>query len=136
MAIRIEGAEVINAQLRRIREEISERDVGKPLYKSLMKAANPIVKQAKNNAPVLTGNIKANIRRKRMTKGEYAHFQGAAVGVVVNPKAYYYVFHEEYGARGRAPIPFLRPALEQNEGEAVGVFEREIVKDIKKIWGN
>lgn len=95
-----------------------------------------MLKQAKDNAPVLTGKIKANIKRKRMTKGEYASFQGAAVGVVVNPKAYYAIFHEEYGARGRPPIPFLRPALEQNEGEAVGIFEREIVRNIDQIWGS
>lgn len=134
MAIRIEGGQAINARLRQIRQEMSERDVGKPLYKALMKAANPIFKQAKENAPVLTGNIKANIKRKRLTQGEYAHFQGAAVGVVVNPKAYYYVFHEEYGARGRAPIPFLRPALEQHKDTAVGIFERDIVGQIQRMW--
>ena len=136
MAIRIEGAEAINAQLRRIREEMSERSAGSVLYKSLNKSSEPMLKQAKDNAPVLTGKIKANIKRKRMTKGEYASFQGAAVGIVVNPKAYYAIFHEEYGARGRPPIPFLRPALEQNEGESVGIFEREIVRNIERIWGS
>lgn len=134
MAIRLQGAEAINARLREIRQTIGERATGGVLYKSLNKASTPMMKQAKDTAPLDTGNVKARIRRKRATTGEYAHRQGAAVAIYVQTKAWYYIFHEEYGARGRPPIPFLRPAFEQHKDEAVDTFGVEINRHIDRVW--
>lgn len=141
--MKIEGLSELNAKLHQLRSEVGNKDAGGVLYSSLMFASTPMWQQAQNNAPFLTGVIKANIKRRRLTKGDSANIDGAAIAVYVaiqgsrksRQNAYYYIFHEEYGARGRPPIPFIRPAFDANVSNAESRFAQKMGQRIDKIMG-
>lgn len=141
--MKIEGLNELNAKLHQLREEIGNKDAGGVLYSSLMFASTPMWQQAKTNAPYLTGVIKSNIKRRRLTKGDSANIDGAAIAIYVaiqgsrksRQNAYYYIFHEEYGARGRPPIPFIRPAFDANVSNAESRFSQKMGERIDKIMG-
>lgn len=141
--MRIEGLTELNEKLHRLRDEVGNKDAGKVLYSSLMFASTPMWQHAKANAPVKTGVIQSSIKRRRLTKGESANIDGAAVAIYValqgsrksRQNAYYYIFHEEYGARGRPAIPFIRPAFEANKDGAEDRFAQKLGQRIDKIMG-
>lgn len=141
--MKIEGLSELNARLHQLRSEVGNKDAGGVLYGSLMFASTPMWQQAKTNAPYLTGVIKSNIKRRRLTKGDSANIDGAAIAIYVaiqgsrksRQNAYYYIFHEEYGARGRPPIPFIRPAFDANVSNAEVRFAQKLGERIDKIMG-
>lgn len=141
--MRIEGLVELNEKLHRLREEVGNKDAGKVLYSSLIFASTPMYQQARANAPFRTGVIKGAIKRRRLTRGDSANIDGAAIAVYVEIKgsrksrenAYYYIFHEEYGARGRPPIPFIRPAFDNNQTGATDRFAQKLGEKIDKIMG-
>lgn len=143
MIVQINGLSELNAKLHQIRDEIGNKEAGGVLYSSLMFASTPMYQQARANAPFLTGVIKGSIKRRRLTKGDSANMDGAAIAIYVALKgsrqsrqnAYYYIFHEEYGARGRPPIPFIRPAFDNNIGNAESRFAEKMGQQIDKIMG-
>lgn len=115
---------------------LGNETAGKVLYPSLMNASLPMYKEVKANAPKDTGRVQANIKRRRLTKST----DGAGVAIYVNTgkskdrSAFYYIFHEEYGARGRPPIPFIRPAFERGKDDAAQRFNTQVQKRIDKVW--
>lgn len=141
--MRIEGLEQLNEKLHRLRDEIGNKDAGGALYSSLMFASTPMWQQARANAPYLSGVIKGAIKRRRLTKGDSANMDGAAIAVYValqgsrksRQNAYYYIFHEEYGARGRPAVPFIRPAFESNKDGSTERFAQKLGQRIDKIMG-
>lgn len=141
--MRIDGLEELNEKLHRLRDEIGNKDAGGALYSSLMFASTPMWQQAKANAPYLTGVIKGAIKRRRLTKGDSANMDGAAIAIYValqgsrksRQNAYYYIFHEEYGARGRPAVPFIRPAFESNKDGSTERFAQKLGQRIDKIMG-
>nr|WP_315041314.1 HK97-gp10 family putative phage morphogenesis protein [uncultured Moraxella sp.] len=134
----INGLQEIHEKLKALGNETA----GKMLYPSLMYASTPMFNQVKANAPVLSGNIKRHIKRRRLTKGQSAYLKGAAMAIYVQiegarnspQNAYYYIFHEEYGARGRPPIPFIRPAFDANQQNATERFSNKVTERIEKVW--
>ena len=72
------------------------------LNSEVAKAAHEIEAQAKVNAPVRTGTLRRSIHTVIEQGG-----QRAVIGPSVE-----YGFYVEYGSRGRAPQPFMRPAAE------------------------
>lgn len=141
--MQIIGLNELNSRLHQLRDEFSNKDAGKVLYSSLMFASAPMYQQARANAPFRTGVIKGSIKRRRLTKGESANIDGAAIAIYVALKgkrssrenAYYYIFHEEYGARGRPPIPFIRPAFDNNQADTTDRFAKKLGERIDKIMG-
>ncbi|STY99056.1 phage protein, HK97 gp10 family [Moraxella lacunata] len=141
--MQIKGLDELNKKLHQLRDEVSNKDAGGVLYGSLMFASTPMYKEARANAPFRTGVIKGSIKRRRLTKGDSANMDGAAVAIYVALKgsrksrenAYYYIFHEEYGARGRPPIPFIRPAFDNNQAGATDRFTKKLGERIDKIMG-
>ncbi|OPH36499.1 HK97-gp10 family putative phage morphogenesis protein [Moraxella lacunata] len=141
--MQIKGLDELNKKLHQLRDEVSNKDAGGVLYGSLMFASTPMYKEARANAPFRTGVIKGSIKRRRLTKGDSANMDGAAVAIYVALKgsrksrenAYYYIFHEEYGARGRPPIPFIRPAFDNNQAGATDRFAKKLGERIDKIMG-
>lgn len=137
MTIKIKGLDEIQEKLK----QLSNATNGDILYTSLMNASTPMYKQIRANAPYLTGKLRAAIKRRRLTKGYSANLQGAAVSIYVKmskpraDSAYYYVFHEEYGARGRPPRPFIRPAFDNNQAGAIDRFAQKLGQQIDKIMG-
>ena len=141
--VQINGLDELNNKLKALRDEVGNKDAGKVLYQSLMFASTPMYQQARANAPFLTGVIKGAIKRRRLTKGNSANIDGAAIAIYVaiqgdhksRQNAYYYIFHEEYGARGRPPIPFIRPAFDNNQAGATDRFAQKLGEKIDKIMG-
>lgn len=141
--MRIEGLDELNDKLHQLRDELGNKDSGKVLYSSLMFASTPMYQQARANAPFRTGVIRGSIKRRRLTKGASANIDGAAIAIYVALKgsrksrqnAYYYIFHEEYGARGRPPIPFIRPAFDSGQGGATERFSKKLAERIDKVMG-
>lgn len=141
--VQINGLDELNNKLKALRDEVGNKDAGKVLYQSMMFASTPMYQQARANAPFLTGVIKGAIKRRRLTKGNSANIDGAAIAIYVaiqgnrksRQNAYYYIFHEEYGARGRPPIPFIRPAFDNNQAGATDRFAQKLGQRIDKILG-
>ncbi|OOR83911.1 HK97-gp10 family putative phage morphogenesis protein [Moraxella canis] len=141
--MKLEGFKELNDKLHELRDVVGNRDTGGTLYQSLMYSSTPMLNQAKANAPFLTGVIKASLKRRRLTKGASSNIDGAAVGIYVALKgkreertnAYYFIFHEEYGARGRPATPFIRPAFQSNKDNATDRFAQKLGQRIDKIMG-
>ena len=141
--MQIKGLDELNKKLHQVRQELGNKSAGGVLYSSLMFASTPMYNQARANAPVLTGTIQKSIKRRKLTKGESESLDGAAIAVYVaingpresRENAYYYIFHEEYGARGRPAIPFIRPAFNANVGNAEQRFAQKLGQRIDKIMG-
>lgn len=137
----INGLEELNNKLKALRDELGNKDAGKVLYNSLMYASTPMYKQVRANAPYRTGKLRANIKRRRLTRGESTNLQGGAIAIYVQmtkprkDSVYYYIFHEEYGARGRPPRPFIRPAFDSNQAGATNRFAQKLGERIDKIMG-
>lgn len=138
MNIKINGLQENQEKLKQLQNAVA----GDVLYKSLMSASTDMYKRIRANAPYLTGKIRANIRRRRLTKGYSANLQGASIAIYVHyqkprdSSAYYYIFHEEYGARGRPPKPFIRPAFVAGNQAAADKFNEQTIKRIEKIWAS
>jgi HK97 gp10 family phage protein len=104
-------------------------------YKRVVsRAMNVVVKDverwAKRNAPVDTGRLRSSIG------GEVKTLAGEVVGIVgTNVK--YAPFVEEGGRkpRGVGRIPFLRPAVEEHEGEILETFKKAVETLTKAMEG-
>lgn len=137
----INGLEKLNNKLKMLRDALGNKDAGKALYSSLMYASTPMYKQVRANAPYRTGKLRTNIKRRRLTKGASANANGASIAIYVQitkprkDSVYYYIFHEEYGARGRPPRPFIRPAFDNNQAGATDLFAQKLGQQIDKIMG-
>lgn len=137
--MQINGLDALNNKLKTLRDEFGNKEAGKALYSSLMYASTPMYQQVRANAPYRTGKLRANIKRRRLTKGASANANGASVAIYVQmtkprkDSVYYYIFHEEYGARGRPPRPFIRPAFDNNQAGATDRFAQKLGERIDKI---
>lgn len=114
---------------------------------AIVKAARPIVREAKRRAPVRSGLLKKSIKAKartykknglimvligsdRRTKGTYRR-PGSEIEELVTPSNY--ASRVEFG-HSRAPAhPFLRPAFDAKKGESLAIYKREIGRSIKKV---
>lgn len=124
MRVEIEGLDVLDKRLK----ELDRRTRGNFLRKALRKGANVIKAEAKKRVPVRTGRLKKSIAVKVSMKagGEvYAKIgmkKGAAYGVPV-----------ELGTSTAAAKPFLRPAMDTKNGEAVGAFKMSLQEEIAAV---
>ena len=119
----IEGLDDLEKQFDRL-IDTSKRKV---MMKALNAGVAPIKKEAKANAPVKDGVLKANIRSKQMRKTKKP-----SVGIYIGGKAYYWYFIEE-GTSKMAAAPFLRPAADAKHREAVDKFKEKLKVEIDKV---
>jgi len=113
----------------------------KVLRKALRAGAKVIRTEAQANAPVLTGDLRANIRVRAMKRRK----QGVGVRVVVGDGWYqgdqFYGAFLEFGHRvgsrrlgdARAtvePKPFMRPAFDQKKDAAISEIETVLATGI------
>ena len=104
----------------------------KTLEGALMKAALPIMKDAKKRAPKDEGDLEKAIGRQRIKKADMP-----SVAVLVkksrkNPYPFYWHF-KEHGTSKMVATPYLRPAFEQNVELAIQLFSEELAKRIEKL---
>jgi len=91
------------------------------LSRAIKKIAFSILKDAKRNAPVFTGALRASGRVIQINKfAQEIEFGGNGTGVN-------YAAAVEYGTGRKGPKPFLRPAVAKNQKEA----NRLIIKALK-----
>lgn len=104
----------------------------KTLEGALMKAALPIMKDAKKRAPKDKGDLKKAIGRQRLKKTELPSVTVTVKKSRKNPYPFYWHFIE-YGTSRMAATPYLRPAFEQNVELAIQLFSEELTKRIDKL---
>lgn len=112
---RIEGLAQLNGNLAKLRRLSRRQHIT-----ALRAGALVIQNGAKRRVPVLTGNL-----RRSITNGPLAGQTAVAVGTNVE-----YAPHVEYGTVKMAAQPYLRPAMDEDQGEATQeiarVYERFI----------
>lgn len=120
---------------------------GKTLEAALMRAAKPILDEARSRAPVrqggakrigkgskgrLPGFLRASLRRARKRASDAS----ATVQIGPHRRAFYGMF-QEFGTSRQAARPFLRPAFDAKAQEALKLLRdalsAEIVKAAQRI---
>ena len=104
----------------------------KTLEGALMKAALPIMKDAKKRAPKDEGDLRKAISRQRIKKADLPSVTVKVKRSRKNPYPFYWHFIER-GTSRQAATPFLRPAFEQNVELAIQLFSEELTKRIDKL---
>lgn len=115
----IQGLKETQANMERILKELE----GRPMTEAMRDAAQIVQRDAKRNAPVLTGRLQASITAQVIT-------QSKTVMGIVGSSVTYAPF-VEYGTRRMRARRFLQNALEDNQIEIVRKIEdavREIIE--------
>ncbi len=94
------------------------------IINGLYKAANLVHKDAVKNCPVNTGNLKNSISMNVNEKNKIGE-------VGSNVKYAPFVEFSKGKARKVGQIPFLRPALYNNEKEILQIMNDEVMKKLK-----
>ncbi|AKI27711.1 hypothetical protein [Moraxella phage Mcat17] len=165
------GAEELGKKLKQAREEITNKQAGSALYSSLMYASLPMYKYVRSQAPMTkapyrrymsygqgpgkkrakrgtgkyeiqeSGLYHKSIKRRRLTRGESANLDGAAIAIYVaegsgktHGSAYYWFFNE-YGTKYQAARPIFRPAFDSGAEDAADRFKNKLGERIDKIMG-
>lgn len=150
-SIEIQGLKELNDKLEGLGNELA----GKALFSAAMYALTPMVKDAKafaakakephamvintnkRKVEIQPGLLASAIKKRRLPKsehkGEFA--QGAVVGVYVGKgtKQKFYPQYWHFIERGTVNMPatpYLRPAFDQNTGEAVRRFAEKLSERI------
>jgi HK97 gp10 family phage protein len=105
IAIQIDGMDALNKVLSELKAQVKPQ-----LQKGLMKTGMQIVRQAKKNCPVDTGNLRSSIRAVK--SGD----DGIIVSAGGNGKGesdVQYAPYVEFGTRNMPAQPYFRPAIDQ-----------------------
>jgi len=107
---------------------------GEGLDKIVKAGAEVILQQAKINAPVSPGGGTLRDALKVVMKRKGSRTK-ARIGVQKGSDAFYATF-VEYGHKGphpAGPHPFLAPAFDAKQEEALGVIKREIQSELRQM---
>lgn len=147
LSIDIPGADALEAALRELGEAVEIRST---LSKSLMEAAEPMAKAAREGAPRRTGRMYETIdvaktlsRRQRRTADRYAADNPTNATVFIGAKPIGPSVLLEFGTTKRhwkngkstgsvAAHPFMRPAFEQNKLGTLDLLGKLIWIQIEK----
>lgn len=155
MTIKVTGLKEIEAEL----QKLGSRDGTRVLRAAMMRAAQPIQKQAQLNAARLpngSGALERSIGRRfvvgRQGSGIFEPPLGGRFRVVIAPLktsrvavALYNLFYRrkrrgifhghfvEFGTKRSKRQPFLAPALNARGSQAVGMLADEIRKGIERL---
>lgn len=133
MSAKVHGADALSAKLKRMMVEAPE-----VMEKALLKAAEPIRAEAEARAPESVkrwvpkgrapkpGRLKKGIKTRRMHSTALGY---SRVRIGVKEQLWYGRF-PEYGTAKAAAQPFMRPALDTKQHEALGIFADEIKRGI------
>jgi len=111
----------------------------KAIRTALAKAATPMVREVKRNAPVQTGALKRSIGRKTETRGQLIRLRLGPKADYVGPGnrrpvRYAHLVELGHGGPGPAPAkPFMRPALQAKREEVKQIFSREFAAAVLRI---
>lgn len=85
---------------------------------ALMAGALPIQTAAVQKAPVLTGTLRRSIHTETAETSD-----GAVARIGTNVE---YAIHQEFGTSRMSGTPYLRPAFDEQKGEALKEIERAL----------
>ena len=120
---RVAGVAELDRTLRRILEAAEPKAV----QRALRAGAKPIEDEAKRLAPVQTGALRESIDATAA-----AITRSGTIQISVAPNGVNYADDVEFGSRGRAAQPFMRPAFDVKSQEAIRAISRELAADIKR----
>jgi HK97 gp10 family phage protein len=118
MGAETSGFNELIVELSALAEAIDNGFGGEGIDEVLKAGAQPILEQAKINAPVGTGDLKSSLAVKTGSKKSDKHY--VTIGVHRGAKGYYAFFVERghKGPRPAPPHPFLEPAFDARKEEA------------------
>jgi len=117
------------AELRDKFSKLRAIDQPKVIRSAVRAAVRPIVKDARNRAPVRTGALRKSINVKVDRTRDRTGF----VATVGFGKDQFYGIFSEVGTPTQPARPFLRPAMEAKKGEVINSFFAGMLKRINKI---
>lgn len=128
--IRVEGLR----ELERALAELPRKTGKNVLKRTLMKAGEPIEKDAAQRAPELVGTLKRSVTtsQKLTRRQKKAHTKESAVEVFVGAGGLPQAHLQEFGAAHHAPQPFLRPAFDSNKMRALETIKTDLAAEIEK----
>ncbi len=119
----IDGLQQLDRQLHSLPGKIA----GRALATAVRAGARLVRDAARDRAPIVTGSMSANIVARTERTG--SDTEKTAIVAVRNRPAYYWRF-VEFGSRKMAARPFLRPAFDACEREAVDVITAKLEQRI------
>lgn len=132
MGAELKGFTELIAEVQKMADEFSDKG-GEGMSAIVKKGAQPILEQAKLNAPTgPTGNLKEDLKIKMKRKGARSK---ARIGVHKGDRAYYATF-VEYGHGGphpAGPHPFLAPAYDAKQEEAFRAVRDALKTKLDKL---
>jgi len=136
MRIRVEikGSKELQNALKKIPKNATRRS----LAKAAKAGAEPILRSAKQKAPVDTGRLRDSLR------STFAYQSSRAVRVQVasslKPKKgswHSYDYYQEFGTSFHPAQPFMRPAVDEQHENAVEqtrkTMEEAVLEEVKKL---
>lgn len=99
---------------------------------ALQKAAEPILEDAKNSAPVRTGRLRDGLKISKVKNSKDGKY--VLVGTDKKDKdAPFWATFIEFGTSKMPAQPFLRPAYERNKKQVIDILKEEIQKGLKDL---
>lgn len=123
LRLHIDGLQQLDRQLHSLPDKVA----GRALAAAVRAGARVVRDAARERAPVQTGTLQANIVIRNERSGSDA--EKTALVAVRNHPAYYWRF-VEFGTRKMAAHPFLRPAFDACEREAVDAITEKLEQRI------
>jgi HK97 gp10 family phage protein len=118
--VKVEGLKEIQAAL----HELPKSTARNVMRRVLKDVAEPIADQARQLAPVLSGDLKQSIgvstKLSRRAKKDTGKLSANAVQVYIGPFAAPRAIIQEFGSFKEPPQPYMRPAWDANQGEILG----------------
>lgn len=132
--IEIQGVDELVRNLNKIPKNATRRS----LAKAAKAGAEPILRSARQKAPVDTGRLRDSLRSK------YAYQSSRAVRVEISsnmkPKGsswHSYDYYQEFGTSQHPAQPFMRPAADEQKEKAVEetrrMMEQAVLEEVRKL---
>ncbi len=140
----INGLKDLEKALTQISKEYGPKEGEKTLRQALRNSAKPVLEAAKENVPEKSGKLKKSLKISVGKPNKQDKRRGATKDTVAvarvkagNTKkaelgGVYYTHMVEYGTERSAPVPFLRPAIENESHRSREIFADELGKAIDK----
>ena len=123
--IELSGVDEILNKLQNIGANVSKFE-----NQALRNAAEPVLEDAKANAPVRTGKLKEGLKISSIKTKEGMKYVLVGVDKSDNSKIFYGKF-VEFGTTKMSARPFLGPAYEKNKREIVETIKNTLKEGLK-----
>lgn len=123
--IKLEGVDEILNKLQQIGTNVSKLE-----NKALKNAADPVLEDAKANAPVKTGKLKKGLKISGIKTKDGIKYVLVGVNKSDNSDIFYGKF-VEFGTSKMSARPFLGPAYEKNKKEIIESIKNTLKEGLK-----